>query len=121
MFESPIRRWLAAGWVLGWVVIAWAMLVPLDGVDVPDRVVHFAVFFVMTAAALSFCLTHRGLLLVTAVSLVLGIALEYAQSLVPWRQFDPLDMGANLGGTLAGYVVAAFVLGFASVQAGRAR
>lgn len=121
MFDTPFRRWLAAGWMLGWVVIAWAMLVPLDGVDVPDRVVHFAVFFVMTAAALSFCLTHRGLLLVTGVSLLLGAGLEWAQSFVPWRHFDPLDMATNFGGALAGYVVAAFVLGFAAMQAGRAR
>jgi len=121
MLATPFRRWLVAGWVLGWLVIAWAMLVPLDGVDVPDRVVHFAVFFVMTAVALSFCLTHRGLLLVTAVSLVLGIALEYAQSFVPWRQFDLLDMGANLGGGLAGYVIAAFALTFAPLRTGRVR
>ncbi len=98
------------GWTAAWVMVGVAMLIPAPDAPVSDRLIHFAVFFVMTGAALAFCLTHRALLGVTVLALALAAGLEYAQSLVPWRHFDLLDMGANFAGVLSGYVVAAALL-----------
>ncbi len=119
MLRGALRRWAAVGWVAAWIVVTALMLVPVgDAPPVSDRLIHYVVFFVMTGAALAFCLTHRALLGVTALALALAAGLEYAQSLVPWRHFDLLDMGANLAGVLSGYVVAAALLLAAPRRAG---
>ncbi len=105
------RTWVAVGWAVGWVVITVLMLMPVPDVpQVSSRLAHFVVFLVMTGAALAFCLTHRALLVVTLLAGLFALGLEYAQSLVPWRHFDLMDLGANVAGVLSGYVLAATLL-----------
>jgi VanZ family protein len=45
-------------------------------------------------------------------TIALGTALEFAQDLVPYRTFDPIDLVANSMGALAGYAAALLVLYF---------
>lgn len=105
------RALFFALWLAGWCVLALLMLAPAPGVSqaVSDKFAHFAVYLVMSAFALTFSTGQRILALTALITLLFGSGLEYAQSFVPSRSFDLLDIAANTAGTLAGYVVAATV------------
>ncbi len=108
-------------WLAAWGVVAWLMLTPApDLPPVDDKLAHFATYLVLSSLPLSFCSGQRGLALVAALTLLLGAALEYAQSFVPGRSFELADIAANSVGTLTGYAVAAMLLLLAARRTARA-
>jgi len=50
-------------------------------------------------------------LILAVVLILLGVGMEYMQSLVPSRQFDLIDMLANTTGVLLAWVLSYTILG----------
>jgi len=109
-------------WIVAWVVVGWLMLTPAspDLPPVHDKFAHFAAYLVLSSLPLSFCTGQRGLALVAALTLLLGVAIEYAQSFVPGRSFELADIAANSVGALTGYALAAMLLLLAARRTARA-
>ncbi|MDI1485003.1 MAG: hypothetical protein OHK93_000137 [Ramalina farinacea] len=78
----------------------------LSSVQIPqanDKVLHFLAFFVLTLTFYwIFDSTRRRILNLTVsfVTIFLGLGSEAAQGLLTERQFDPLDIAANIVGSL---------------------
>jgi VanZ family protein len=77
-----------------------------------DLLAHFLIFGCMAFAAVGFSRRPWQLACLTLVTIGGATALEFAQGLVPYRTFDPIDGVANSLGALAGYVAALMVLYF---------
>ena len=104
------RLWLAAGYLLVGVVI-YLSLIPappqLNDWDYGDKLNHLAAY-----AGLMYWFaqahTRLGARLWQAAGLVLlGVALEFAQGLSGYREFDGFDMIANGIGIVLGWLLAA--------------
>jgi len=113
LFDRRVRRTLFGLWCLGWLILAVLLLAPLSSpmsVSYSDLIAHFLVFACLAFGAVGF--SHRGteLTLLAAATIAGGVALEFAQGLVPSRTFDILDMGANTLGAMVGYAGALTVL-----------
>lgn len=112
LFNRQAMRLCAGLWAAAWILVAGALLLPL-GVSAPGRgdlLAHFLLFGAMAFATLAFSRRPRQLACLALATLVGATALEFAQGLVPYRTFDPLDGVANGAGALAGYVAALVVL-----------
>jgi hypothetical protein len=112
LFDRQAMRVGAVLWGAAWILVAGALLVPL-GVTPPGRsdlLAHFLLFGAMAFATLAFSRRPRQLGCLAIVTLFGATALEFAQRLVPYRTFDPLDGVANGAGALAGYLAALVVL-----------
>jgi VanZ family protein len=100
---------------LAWAYVAfiWVMsLIPLSMPAVPnsDKIGHFLAYGLL---ALCFGLIRQQkLALIWLLASLMGVAIEFAQALTPYRSFDTLDMLANAGGALIGIVIAAIALKF---------
>jgi VanZ family protein len=124
LFDRRVRSTLFGLWCLAWLIVTVLLLAPLR---VPtfmphsDLIAHFLVFAGLAFGAVGF--SHRGveLTLLTAATIAGGVALEFAQGLVPYRTFDILDMGANALGAMVGYGGALTVLLLAIRPAAEAR
>ena len=114
---SALRRvwWIAGfGWLSLIVALSVLPMPELPGPDVPfqDKWGHllaygFAAFWFAQLG------TGNRHLITSGIGLVLlGLALEQIQSILPYRQADPLDLAADALGTLLG-------LGLALTRAGR--
>jgi hypothetical protein len=118
-FNVPRWQLLAfAVWCLGWAVVSAALLAPID-VPAPGRsdvLVHGMLFAAMALAAVSFCPRPGRLVLAALFTLGAGIALEFAQGLVPYRHFDGLDAIANATGSVLGFAGALVILYLARPQ-----
>lgn len=69
--------------------------------DINDKLVHFAAYAVVgTLATLAFRRTSHRVQCLLLLSL-LGVALEFGQTMVPGRAFELSDMAANGCGTFA--------------------
>ena len=113
LFDDRVKKILFGLWCLLWLIIAVLLLAPLSSpmsMSYWDVIGHFLVFACMAFAAVGF--SHRGsdLTLLAAATVAGGMALEFAQGLVPHRTFDILDMGANTLGAMVGYGGALTVL-----------
>jgi VanZ family protein len=98
---------------LGWAYVAfiWVMsLIPLSMPDVPnsDKIGHFMAYSVL---ALWFGLARqRQLGRIFILASLMGVAIEFAQALTPYRSFDTRDMLANAGGALLGTLLTLAIL-----------
>jgi VanZ family protein len=113
LFDRRGRRILFGLWCLGWLVTVALMLTPLRSpmpVSHADLVAHFAAFAALAFGAVGFSRRGTELTLLAAVTIAGGVALEFAQGLVPSRTFDILDMGANTLGAMVGYAGALTLL-----------
>lgn len=113
LFDRQVRATLFGLWCLAWLIIAVLMLAPLHSpasLTYADLIGHFLGFACLAFGAVGF--SHRGveLTLLAAMTIAGGVALEFAQGLVPYRTFDILDMAANTLGAMAGYGAAMVVL-----------
>lgn len=102
---NKLTGWWLAG-CLYVLAMLWLSLSP--GSDTPpavahaDKLLHFSAHFVL--CGWFFPLLRMGLRWrVVAFSLLLGLAIEALQSLVPLRQPDVWDLLANAAGALAAY------------------
>lgn len=71
---------------------------------VSDKLQHFAAYCVL-AAIPAFGFERRRGIAAALSMIVLGVALEFLQRLVPGRDFEWLDMAANTLGVLSGILV----------------
>ncbi|MEJ2791835.1 VanZ family protein [Iodobacter sp. LRB] len=100
---------------LAWVYVAfiWVMsLIPLTMPAMPnsDKIGHFLAYGLL---ALWFGLARqRKLPLIWLLASLMGVAIEFAQALTPYRSFDTHDMLANAAGALIGTGIAAILLQF---------
>ena len=113
LLNYRVRRTLFGLWCVAWLVVAVLMLAPLRSpLDVShgDLIAHFAVFACLAFATVGF--SHRGteLTLLALATVAGGVALEFAQGLVPHRTVDILDMAADTLGVMVGYGGALTVL-----------
>jgi len=104
------RTWLALGglWIV-MVIIFSLMPNPPDPLhfEQSDKLSHFLAYGWLM---LWFCQLYSGTArrwgLVFAL-VALGVGLEFLQSLTPDREYEVLDMAANTGGVLLGWLLAA--------------
>jgi VanZ family protein len=113
LFDRQVRTTLFGLWCLAWLIIAVLLLAPVASpmtLSYADLIGHFLAFACLAFGAVGF--SHRGveLTLLAAMTIAGGVALEFAQGLVPYRTFDILDMGANALGAMVGYGGAMTVL-----------
>jgi VanZ family protein len=106
---KPLRRprlWLGAWWLAIALVVLGSLLpafllpqVPVGG----DKLEHFGAYFMLAAAAVQLFATRTALLRSGLALVLLGVALELAQSLLTsTRQMDVNDALANSLGVLGG-------------------
>lgn len=94
------------GWA-GLIAVVILSLAPLPAPDAPegsDKLGHVLAWLGLTAWW--GLLKPRRVIVLVLGLLVLGAVLEGVQALLPWRQFEPADLAANLGGVLAGAALA---------------
>lgn len=82
---------------------------PLVGA-VSDKALHFLSFCAVSFAAVAFCRSSVQLAMAGIVCAVAGVGFEIAQYFMPPRGFEWGDIAANLGGTVAGILLAALAL-----------
>jgi VanZ family protein len=73
-----------------------------------DKVLHFGGFFVLSIlllTTLGFYNVHGRSLITVVVALTIGIIIEFVQIGIPGRDFELLDIFADLVGILIGMVV----------------
>jgi hypothetical protein len=112
LFDRRAKLVCAALWGAAWLGVAAALLMPL-GVSTPGRtdlVAHFMLFASLAFGAVSFSRRPGQLAWLALTTIALGTALEFAQNLVPYRSFEPIDVVANGVGALAGYGAALLML-----------
>ena len=105
-FRYP-KLWLAL-WIVGMLLTVLACLIRLPEsplrVPVPhlDKIEHLIAYFVLSAWAAMLFATRRALLHAGIGLFGLGLAIEAAQSMLPWRSANLADALANLLGVLGG-------------------
>ena len=114
LFDRRAKRACAALWGVAWVGVAALLLLPLSapGPSGSDLVGHFLLFATIAFAAVGFSRRPGQLAWLTFATGALGMALEYAQGFVPYRESELADAVANGVGALAGYAAALLALYF---------
>lgn len=103
------RTWLALGglWIVI-VIILSLMPNPPDPLsfEQSDKLSHFLVYGCLM---LWFCQLYTGTRRwgLALAFVALGVGLEFLQGLTPDRTYEVLDMAANTGGVLLGWLLAA--------------
>lgn len=102
-----LRFWLAGGWLLVFLSIVMSVLPGLPTFTVPysDKVFHATSYFVLMAWFTGIYLPARYWLIALALVL-LGIGLEFGQTLFPYRFFDTWDIAANITGVAIAWLLA---------------
>jgi len=115
LFLQPkIKSTCCVLWCLAWLAVAGALLIPLPKVApaYADLLAHFLLFWGMAIGAVTFSHRFGQLAALALLTAAIGVALECAQGLVPYRTFDPIDAAANLLGAIIGFAFAAIALHF---------
>jgi VanZ family protein len=113
LLDPRMRSILFGLWCFAWLVVAVLLLMPLrdpPGFSNADLIAHFLLFGALAFGAVGFSRRGAELTLLAMATVAGGVALEFAQGLVPSRTFDILDMGANTLGAMVGYAGALSVL-----------
>ena len=113
LLDPRMRSILFGLWCAGWLVVAVLLLMPLrdpPGFSHADLIAHFLLFGTLAFSAVGFSRRGMELTFLAMATVAGGVALEFAQGLVPSRTFDILDMGANTLGAMVGYAGALSVL-----------
>ena len=117
--KSPIltpSRSLYVLWILSIVLVITGSLLPATSpviravgrLPVSQKVLHFCAYTWLALLAL-LAIRRRSLALLVALSIILlGVALEFGQKLVPGRGFELRDMFINGAGVLTGMVIGIF-------------
>lgn len=109
------RRWFQraalAGWLVAWAVVAVLLLMPID-VPSPrgsDKLAHLLIFAVLAFATVTFCRQPRALAGLALLTVAVSYLLELLQLILPTRSYDTLDLVANGGGAVLGFLAALLV------------
>ena len=102
-----IRFWLGGGWLLVFTAMVMSVLpgLPTFTVQYSDKIFHATTYFVLMAWFSGIYLRSRFWLIALALAL-LGVALEFLQTLFPYRFFDRWDIAANVSGVAIAWLVA---------------
>ena len=102
-----MRFWLGGGWLLVFVAMVMSVLpgLPTFTVLYSDKVFHASTYFILMSWFSGIYLPSRFWLIALALAL-LGVALEFFQTLFPYRFFDPWDIAANITGVAIAWLVA---------------
>ena len=112
--KHPIVLLLRAAWAVALVVVVVASLLPstskpiqaLDQLEINDKIEHMAAYFAL--AFLPAIHEKKKFIVAAAVGAVaLGVALEYGQLYLRWRDFEIGDMIADAAGVAVGIAVGA--------------
>ena len=89
-------------------VVALSLL-PQDQISIEqpfnDKVAHFLTYFILTFIALLSSNQKHSLLSILAIQVLIGVCMEVAQSFIPGRTPEFLDVLANSLGVLFGALV----------------
>lgn len=104
--------WMGFGWLLV-AGVCFGSLLPASNVEfvLNDKLIHFVSYFVLTVWFSGLYSKLAWYILITAIVIALGAALDVAQSATATRYFDFFDVLANAGGALFGFVLSVFLLG----------
>lgn len=90
----------------GWAAAIWiGSLIPMSGPSIEngDKIQHFIGYGVL--ALLAQCIWRQPIKVWLGASLM-GVAVEFAQAMTPYRSFDTHDMIANSLGAIGGVILA---------------
>lgn len=109
--EKHILIWQILFWILT-LIILYLTLMPSIQTGLTfshiDKLFHFLAFAAFTSCfALAF--PRLGTIFVIMGGATMGIAIEIAQSFIPYRSFSYLDMLADFLGVIVGWVVVAYL------------
>lgn len=111
-FKTPrARNTCCLLWCLSWPIVAVILLKPLP-FGFPSRtdlLGHFLLFGTMSVFVVLFARSRLQILALSALTIVLSIALEIGQGYVPHRFFDVADAFANLVGGIGGGLLALLI------------
>lgn len=74
--------------------------------ELSDKSLHFLSFFAVSLATIGFCRSVKEFLAAWLICALAGVALEFAQALIPTRAFEAGDIVANLSGAATGTLLA---------------
>lgn len=100
------QQYLLRGVFYIWTAAIWiGSLIPMSGpvVHNSDKIQHFIGYGVLALLAQ---LIWRQPLKVWLAASLMGVAVEFAQAMTPYRSFDTHDMLANSLGAIAGLTLA---------------
>ena len=102
-----MRFWLGGGWLLVLVAMVMSVLpgLPTFPVLYSDKIFHASTYFVLMIWFSGIYLPSRYWSIALALAL-LGVALEFFQTLFPYRFFDSWDIAANMTGVAIAWLVA---------------
>lgn len=96
-------------WGLMVIAVVVASLLPQEQIPVKitfsDKIVHFLSYFILSFFALLSSRQKHSLLSILALQVLIGIGVEVAQSFVPGRTPELLDILANSLGVILGALV----------------
>ncbi|WP_255990375.1 VanZ family protein [Chitinolyticbacter albus] len=96
-----LPKLLLALWTAAiWIGSLWPLTAPIAPGG--DKLHHFVGYGVLALLAMG---VFRRPLPVWLAASAMGIAVEFAQMLTPFRQFEALDMAANAAGALLGVLL----------------
>ncbi|MDH3693777.1 MAG: VanZ family protein [Gammaproteobacteria bacterium] len=100
--------WLLIGWLLlaAIVYLSLAPAPPEPDFEINDKVLHFAMYFVLTAWFAQIFLPGKRLVIYALSFFALGVVLEFGQGLSDERSTSLLDALANGTGIVAGLLLA---------------
>ena len=100
------RIWFGVAYVtLILVAVLSLMPVPDTGVQVSDKIMHFVVYFILSAGFMVLVHQQSNVFKVAIGLMFYGVALEFLQGLTGYRMFELLDMVANSSGVVVGLLV----------------
>jgi len=108
-------RWLRFAWVAGIAAFLVISIMPLSRSPLPevamaDKAAHFGVFIILALfPTAGEALRTRT---VVVVLVLLALASEGLQAMVPFRSCEAADIAADLLGMLSGIALGAFLSGF---------
>lgn len=108
MSTHKLRKvWLFTGWLLIALVVYLSLIPALPSIDITaaDKVAHVFAYATLTLWFLQLYPADRRAMLVIGF-IMMGIALEFLQELTASRSFEYVDIAANTGGVVLGWLLA---------------
>lgn len=108
MSTHKLRKvWLFTGWLLIALVVYLSLVPALPSIDIAaaDKVAHVFAYATLALWFLQLYPADRRAMLVIGF-IMMGIALEFLQELTASRSFEYVDIAANTGGVVLGWLLA---------------
>ena len=86
-------------------VVAVFSLMPVSGMGVSDKLLHFITYFTLSAVFTTLVRFNASLLRVAIGLVIFGVLLEFLQGQTGYRMMEVMDMLANSLGVVCGLLV----------------